>query len=118
MSKKNYFTDAIEWVQNKTNKSIRANYQGFEKPKSFINRSTQEEICPDITYTTSNGVKHYTEIALKKENARKLVTRWKLLSLLAAKKHGKLHLLAPRGHKMFTKRLINKYNINAAIYSL
>ena len=118
MNKQPFIENAIAWVERKTTTSIKAKAEGYEDPKAFLNQRTKEEVQPDISYETSTGARHYTDIALKHENPQKLVTRWKLLSMLASMKNGKLHLLTPKGHKMFTEKLVRKYNINAFISSI
>ena len=117
-SKSNYFKQAIEWVQKKTTESIKATVDGYEDPKTFLNKRTNETVQPDLSFVSKTGAKHYTDIALKSDQKQKLVTRWKLLSMMAAMNSGKLHLLTPRGHKMFTVRLVEQYNINARISSI
>lgn len=116
--KQSYLEKAIAWAQKKSNESLRSISDGYEDPKAFTNKSTNKTVQADISFRTRGGAKHYTDIALKNDNTQQLVTRWKLLSLMASMKNGKLHLLTPRGHKMFTQRLVNKYNIEASIHSL
>jgi hypothetical protein len=118
MSKQSYFDKAIEWVSKKSKNSFKAKVNGYEAPKVFKNKNTGEEIQADFSFHTQGSTKSYTEIALKSDSPQKLVTRWKLLSLMASMKQGKLFLLAPKGHKMFTEKLVNKYKINAIIHSL
>jgi len=118
MSKKDYFKKALDWVNAKSTTSIKALTEGYEAPKIFTNTQTQDHVQADISFTTQGGAKHFTDIALKHDDKQKLVTRWKLLSIMASIKKGKLHLLAPKGHKMFTQKLVSKYNINALIHSL
>jgi hypothetical protein len=118
MDKSNFMEKAINWSKKKSIEQIRANHDGFEQTNPFKNKDTEEEIYPDISFVTSSGAKHYTEVALKQDAYEKLVTRWKLLGTIASYKRGKLHLLAPKGHKMFTQRLVDQYKINAMVYSL
>ena len=118
MSKKDYLSRALEWANKKSISNLKATAEGYDEPGSFVNQSTEEVIQPDISFVTSGGSKHYSVIALKEDDIQELVTKWKLLSLQASVKNGKLHLLAPKGHKMFTQRLVNKYNINALVYSI
>ena len=92
--------------------------EGFEKPYTYTNANTHEEICPDISFIGLGGAKSYTEIAIKQDNEVDLVTRWKLLSQMATYKSGRLHLLAPRGHKAFTQKLVDDYHIAAEIHSI
>lgn len=118
MSKEDFIPKAIEWAEGKSAENLKVNMDGYEKPNSFVNQSTSEEVVPDITFTSKYGTKNYTDIALKSENSRKLVTRWKLLSTMAEIKKGKFFLMAPKGHKMFTQRLVDQYNINAKVLSI
>ncbi len=118
MSKKNYLEKAIHWITKKSTTSIKAQLDGYEAPKVFRNKETGEEIQADFSFITQGGAKSYTDIALKSDSPQKLITRWKLLSMMAALKSGKLYLLTPKGHKMFAQRLVDQYNINATIYSL
>lgn len=116
--KEGFYVSALDWVKRKSGSSVKANTEGYDKPKSYTNTSTHEEVCPDISFVSMGGSKNYTEIALKQEDENQLVTRWKLLSVMAAMKSGKLFLLTPRGHKAFTEKLVNDYNINAVVHPL
>jgi len=118
MDKSKLFPTAIEWLNKKSTETVKVNFEGYDIPKSFKNSSTQEEVIPDMSYINKMSHKHFVEIALKTDNERKLATRWKLLSLMASMKKGKLHLLAPKGHKMFVQKVIKKNDIQAEIYSL
>ncbi len=118
MSKDSYIEKAIQWASKKSVASIKAKHDDYEDPKVYTNNTTNEEVQADLSFITQGGAKHYTDIALKSDKPQKLVTRWKLLSLVASLKNGKLFLLAPKGHKTFTKKLVEQYNINAVVYSL
>ena len=116
--KEKHFETSIQWLTKKSASSIKTNSEGYEAPKSFTNKETGEKIQPDFSFETQSGYTSFTDIALKSESPRKLVTRWKLLSMMANAKRGKLHLLTPKGHKMFTKKLVDNHNINALIHSI
>lgn len=118
MKKDIYLDKAVAWAQKKSMDTVKSIAEGYEKPNSFESTDNDKSVQPDITFITQGGAKHYTEIALKSEDSRSLVTKWKLLSVMAAMKKGKLHLLAPKGHKMFTQKLIDQYNINALVHSI
>ena len=118
IAKKTYFKKAIDWAKSRPFKKVRSVAEGYDDPRSFYHKQSQQHISPDITIETNRGIKHYTEIALKSEHPQKQVTKWKLLSMLASMKRGKLYLLAPKGHKMFAQRLVKKYNINALVYNI
>ncbi|MFT4535903.1 MAG: hypothetical protein ACJA1A_002755 [Saprospiraceae bacterium] len=118
MLKQNYLDKAIDWISTKSTITVKAQIDGYDPPKVFTNKQTGEEIQADFSFTTQGGSKSFTEVALKSDHPQKLVTRWKLLSLMASMKKGKLHLLTPSGHKLFTKKLVDTYHIDAVIHSL
>ncbi len=120
MSKETHLEKAMEWVSKRKTLSVRSRFgEGELEPTQFFHsKSTETKIQPDISFVSPNGAKSYTEIALKTEDARDKVTRWKLLSLLATSRKGKLFLLTPKGHKMFTQKLVEDHKIVATIYSI
>ena len=118
MVRTDYIKKALEWVNLKSTTSVKARIDGYEDPKTFTNTSSDDVVQADISFITHSGAKNYTDIALKEDNPQKLVTRWKLLSVMASLKRGKLYLMAPKGHKMFTQRLVDRYNINAIVQSI
>ncbi len=117
-TKEQYFQKAIDWARTKSISELKANHEDFEPPKSFTNRITEEVVQADLSFKLNGKTKYFTDIAVKTEKVQALVTRWKLLSMMASMKRGKLFLLAPKGHKMFTQKLVEQHNINAIVYSL
>lgn len=118
MTKEKYLEKAITWVNKKSIISMKAICEGYENPKTFVSKSTNEEVQADLSFITYGGAKHYSEVALKDDNEKRLVAKWKVLSFLASMKQGKLHLLAPRGHRAFTQKMVNLHNIDAVIHAL
>lgn len=118
MEKKKWIEKAINWASRRSGGALKAKHDDYESPKVFTNTSTEEEVQADISFVTRSGAKNYTDIALKSDRPQKLITRWKLLSMMASLNRGKLYLMAPRGHKMFAKRLVDKYKIRAEVVSL
>ncbi len=116
--KSGYFTKAINWANGRASTPLKANHEGFEKPKSFVNQRTSEEVAPDISFKGPNGRTNYTVIAVKQDNFQKMVTHWKLLATIVTAQGGKFNILAPRGHKTFAQRLVDNYGISGKIYSL
>ena len=110
--------EAIEsYVAPRGYKNIRANVENFETPSRLSRGKKEEAFIPDITGIL-NGRKSYFELALKTEKIRQVVTKWKLLSKIAAFKRGKFVLLVPSGHFAFTNRLLKKYPIEAKVVKL
>ncbi len=118
MKKDKYLKKAVAWAEKKATISLKAIPEGYENPKIFTSKTNQEEIQADLSFVTHGGAKHYSSVALKNDNPKKLVAKWKVLSFLASMKRGKLHLLAPTGHKAFTQKLVDRHHINAVIHSL
>lgn len=116
--KDEYLEKAVLWAEKKATISLKSVSEGYENPRIFTSRTTNEDIQADLSYVTHGGVKHYSVVALKNENQKKTVAKWKALSFLASMKKGKLHLLAPTGHKAFTQKLVNNHDINAVIHTL
>ncbi len=97
--------------------NIKANYGEYDAPVSFNQRESDKVYTPDITGVKTGG-KSYVEIALKTDNVRKRVTKWMLLSTMAARKGGRLYLMAPRGHKSFASEIVDQYNLDAQVISI
>ncbi|MCB0705745.1 MAG: hypothetical protein KDC34_10570 [Saprospiraceae bacterium] len=118
MEKQNLFDKAISWARGKGFSGIRANIEGFETPSSFRRVGDEEDsIIPDIT-GKKLGTHNFLEISMKSEEVGLQVSKWKLLSSLAAAKGGKLFLLAPRGHKAFTEKLVKDHRLPAQVINL
>ncbi len=118
MKKNTFIEKAIVWAEKKSTTPVKATIEGYDTPAGFKNQSTEETIQPDLSFTTKDGSVHYSDIAMKEPDVRKLVTRWRLFSTMATVKKGHFHLLAPKGHKMFTQKIVDDYNINAEIHSI
>ena len=114
------YEKAIEWVKRKGYSKVKANIDDFERPSSFMQPGDEDDdaaLTPDIT-AVMRGNKGYFEIAVKSDDKRLLVTKWKLLDRMAALKEGKFYLFTPHGHRAFANRLIKKHDINAVLVSI
>lgn len=118
MTKNTYLKEAVKWAERKATVSLKSISEGYEDPIIYTSKATQEEFQADLSFVTHGGIKHYSVVALKDEDLKKTVTKWKVLSFMASTKKGQLHLLAPNGHKAFAEKLVNKHHINAVIHSL
>ncbi len=109
---------AIIWVTKKGFKEIKANTEDYETPAAFIQPNAEKSIVPDISGRV-NGSRSYAEIVSKEENEQTTITKWKLLGSVAARKGGKLYLLASRGYKTFAEQVVKNYNLqNAHVVSI
>ena len=117
MSINKNFRKALEWVKSKGFKKIKSKHEDYETPSGFHKSDKDKTLVPDITCRKQGG-KYYVEIATKTEKVQQKISKWKLLSTIAERKGGELLLLAPRGHKAFTQRLMNKYGIQGKLVYL
>ena len=111
-----YIEKAIDFVKNKGYSEIKSSHDDFADPTSFSSDG-DKSLSPDITAMKGNS-KNYFQIALKNEDETSTVSKWKLFATLAEMKGGKLYLLAPRGHKSFTDKLVKNYGLNATVVSI
>jgi hypothetical protein len=112
------YKKAIAWAKKRGFENIKANVEDLEQPRSFSRPGSDEVIIPDLTGTRT-GNKSYIQIALKEDDKQEVISKWKLFGTLAARKGGKLYLLAARGHKSFTERIVDKYDLpNATVVSI
>ncbi len=112
-----YVQKAMDWIVKKGYLDIKADLEGMELPKAFVQKSNNTSITPDLT-ARSLGRKFYFEVAMKSPNSRDIVTKWKFLSQLAAMKDGKLIIFAPHGHRSFAEKLVETHKISARVVSL
>jgi hypothetical protein len=110
--KSDYFQDAINWANRKFN-HLKANCEGYETPTPYQRQGDEEVFVPDISGRRRTA-KYFVEIVASTENKKRMISKWRLLSTLAGMKGGKLYLLAPRGYKAFTQRILEKYALGNA----
>lgn len=108
---------AVTWAQQKGFSNIKANLEAYDAPAQFTKPGEDQPYIPDISGVRLGG-KSYFELSLKTDESNRRISKWKLLSTLAAMKHGKLFLLAPKGHKAFTDKIVKKHNITATVVSI
>ncbi len=112
-----FVTQVLNFVQDKGFDNIKAISDNFDDPKPFRTTSGNLEFVPDIT-ATKNGGKHYFEVAMKEGETQQVISKWKLLSKMAEVKNGSLYLFVPRGHKSFTRKVVEDYDIEAKVMML
>ncbi len=111
------YEKAILWAKRKGFNDLKANTENYDQPSSFTRQGIDTPLIPDITGQSLGG-KHYVEIAMKGESEQDTVSKWKLFSAMANMKAGKLYLLAPKGHRAFTDKLVKKYNVDATVVNI
>ena len=117
MNDEQYFPKAIEWAEKQGFSDLKANFEGYDQPTNFKKANDDQPFIPDITGKKADS-KYYVEIATKTNDITRKISKWKLLSTLAAMKGGKLYLLAPKGHKSFVEKAIDEHNLGAELLYL
>ena len=104
-------------LEEKGFENIKADHPDFETPTKFVRQDSDGELVPHIT-AHRNGSKYYIEVSQKTEKVSPLVSKWKLLHTIASLKNARFQLFVPYGSMQFTKKLVEKHQIDASIYSL
>lgn len=117
MNNVHFIDKAVQWAKKQGFDQIKANCEEYETPTQYTRPGEESAFIPDVT-GIQMGRKNYVEIAVKTENVRRKVSKWKLLSTLAGMKGGKLFLLAPRGHKSFAENVVKEHNLSAQVVYL
>jgi len=111
------YKSAILWAKKHGFVKIKANTEEYETPNGFTRPGVDEKLIPDISGSRL-GSKSYVEIALKTDETQNQVSKWQLLSTMAKMKDGSFFLLAPKGHKAYTDKMVKQYNINATVVGI
>ncbi|GIV30875.1 MAG: hypothetical protein KatS3mg030_670 [Saprospiraceae bacterium] len=113
-----YLDQAIQWVKSRGFTNIRSIHDEFESPAEFSRSGDDDDSMRPAITALSTGGKNYIEIAVKAEDMQRQITKWKLLSVMAARKGGKFYLLTPRGFKRYAENIVREHNLNAVIKSI
>lgn len=114
-----YLEQALEWVKSRGFTNIRSIHDDFESPAEFSRHEEDEDDSMKPTITAlSTGGKNYIEIVIKADDMQRQITKWKLFSVMAARKGGKFYLLTPRGFKAYAENIVKEHNLNAVIKSI
>lgn len=113
-----FYEKAVSWAKKRGYSKLKAvKIEELEDPFAFISKEKEQEFRPDIT-AVRNGKKTYFEIALKSDDKKAVVNKWKLLDQMAKIKSGNFILFTPSGHKAFADRIIKKHNIEATLVNI
>lgn len=91
--------------------NIKADMEGYEKPKSYSRKGAEEKITPDIV-AVKNGRKYFFDISLKSEKPRLLKTKWLFLDTLSRMKSNRFRIITTRGHYKFTDTMLEDINLS------
>ncbi|MDC6387850.1 hypothetical protein PP182_04115 [Maribacter sp. PR1] len=91
--------------------NIKADMEGYEKPKSYSRKGAEEKITPDIV-AIKNGRKYFFDISLKSEKPRLLKTKWLFLDTLSRMNSNRFRIITTRGHYKFTDTMLEDINLS------
>lgn len=117
ISKQAYIDKAANWVKANGFVDIKANTEGYPKPKGYGRQQDGQSFIPDVTGLQSEQ-QSYFEVVLKTSNLSELVSKLQLLSQLTSLSGGQLYLMAPKGHMPFAKSVVADNRIVAEIINL
>ena len=102
--------DSIHYLENRGYENIKADFEGYETPKSFKKAGSDISVTPDIV-ATKEGRKHYFDISLKSEKPSLLKSKWLFLNTLSNLKQHRFKLITKRGHYKFTQDMLEDINL-------
>lgn len=89
---------------------IKADFEGYETPKSFLKKGSDVKITPDIV-ALKNGIKYFFEISLKSDNPVLLKSKWLFLDALSRIRSNKFRIITTKGHYKFTDAMLSDINL-------
>ncbi len=105
----------IPMLESQGYQNFRAEVPNYDDPNGFTLQNSDElRFVPDLS-ARKNDKKTYFDIASKKSDPQKLISKWKLLSTMANLRQGNFKIVAPRGTVLYTRGLLEKYQINAEL---
>jgi hypothetical protein len=108
---KEFLEKSIHHLEATGFENIKADLEGYEKPKSYSRKGADEKITPDIV-AVKNGRKYFFDISLKSEKPRLLKTKWLFLDTLSRMKSNRFRIITTRGHYKFTDTMLEDINLS------
>lgn len=112
-----FLLESIEYLKRKGFENIRADVEGFEKPKSYHKKGSEISITPDIVAERA-GIKHYFDISLKSGQPTLLKSKWRFLEVLTRMKNHRFKIITRKGHYKFTNEMLADLNLSKNMIKL
>ena len=106
-----FLNDSINYLENLGFENIKADIDGYDRPKSYTKVGSDISITPDIV-AEKNARKHIFDIGLKSSKPNLLKSKWLFLNTLSNLKSHKFRLITTRGHYKFTNEMLSDINLN------
>ena len=114
---KEAFLESVAYLENRGFENIKADVEGYEMPKSYRKKNSDEVITPNIVAERA-GIKHYFEISLKSYKPRFLKSKWQFLDTLTRMRNQKFKIITRRGHYKFTDDILKDLNLEKDLIKL
>lgn len=102
--------DTVSYLEKKGFENIKANLEGYDTPKSYHKKGSDESITPNIVAERA-GIKHYFEVSLKSEDQHLLKSKWRFLDVLTRMRNQKFKIVTRKGHYKFTNDMLQDLNL-------
>ena len=112
-----FLEKSINYLKNLGYEDIKADLEGYEKPKSFSKKGTDIVVTPDII-ATKQSKKNYFEIGLKSEKPKLLKSKWRFLDVLSRMGGHNFKIITKKGHYKFTCDVLDDLNLNKTLIKL
>ena len=109
--------ESIVYLENKGYENIKADIEGYETPKSYHKKDSEDTITPDIVAERA-GIKHYFEISLKSQKPRLLKSKWRFLDVITRMRNQRFKIITKRGHYKFTNEMLEDLNLQKNLIKL
>ncbi len=90
--------------------NIKADVEGYETPKSYLRKGSDNKITPDIV-AIKNGRKYFFEISVKSAKPRLLKTKWLFLDTISRMNSDSFRIITTKGHYKFTEDMLDDINL-------
>lgn len=107
---KEFLEKSINHLEAKGFKNIKADLEGYDRPKSYVRKGSDTKITPDIV-AVKNGRKYFFDISLKSEKPRLLKTKWLFLDTLSRMNSNRFRIITTKGHYKFTDTMLSDINL-------
>ena len=91
--------------------NIQADMEGYETPKSYLHKGSDDKITPDIV-ALKNGRKYFFEIGVKSAEPRMLKTKWLFLDTISRMNSDRFRIITTKGHYRFTEEVLEDINLS------
>lgn len=100
-----FYQKSITHLETAGYENIKADFEGYDKPKSYLKKGSEVSITPDIV-AEKGGQKYLFELGLKSNEPRLLKSKWLFLETLSKFKSYHFNIITTRGHVKFADTLI------------